>query len=156
MRATDGRPYELQSVPTKTVAVRTSGNCSDLVQKLCLHPCLPLEGKVSAKPADEVKFKSVRRSRTPQLFIIHYSLFIRRLCLRCRDTAKSVSVQLQFASKSSPLLEIVTTCRGSFFPAAATARVSAACRPPQQGTCIRVRVTDLMSFAARISPSFSA
>ena len=54
MRATDGRPYELKSVPTKTVAIRTSGNCSDLVQKLCLHPCLPLEGKVPAQPADEV------------------------------------------------------------------------------------------------------
>ena len=38
MRATDGRPYELKSVPTKTVAIRTTGNCSDLVQKLCLHP----------------------------------------------------------------------------------------------------------------------
>ena len=37
MRATDGRPYELQSVPTKTVAIRTTDNCSDLVQKLCLH-----------------------------------------------------------------------------------------------------------------------
>ena len=38
MRATDGRPYELKSVPTKTVAIRTTGNCSDLVQNLCLHP----------------------------------------------------------------------------------------------------------------------
>ena len=38
MRATDGRPYELQSVPTKTVAVRTTDNGADLVQKLCLHP----------------------------------------------------------------------------------------------------------------------
>ena len=26
MRATDGRPYELQSVPTKTVAVRSTDN----------------------------------------------------------------------------------------------------------------------------------
>ena len=54
MRAGNARPYELQSVPTKTVAVRSTDNCSDLVQKLCLHPCLPLEGKVPAKPADEV------------------------------------------------------------------------------------------------------
>ena len=29
MRATDGRPYDLQSVPTKTMTVRISGNCSD-------------------------------------------------------------------------------------------------------------------------------
>ena len=34
MRATDGRPYELQSVPTKTVAVRSTDNCADLVQNL--------------------------------------------------------------------------------------------------------------------------
>ena len=72
MRAGNARPYELQSVPTKTVAVRSTGNCSDLVQNLCLHPCLPLEGKVSAKPTDEVKFKSVRSAHTS---IIHYSLF---------------------------------------------------------------------------------
>ena len=38
MRATDGRPYELQSVPTKTVAVRSTDNGADLVQKLHLHP----------------------------------------------------------------------------------------------------------------------
>ena len=37
MRATDGRPYELQSVPIKTVAVRSTDNCADLVQELCLH-----------------------------------------------------------------------------------------------------------------------
>ena len=37
MRATDGRPYELQSVPTKTVAIRTTDNGADLVQKLRLH-----------------------------------------------------------------------------------------------------------------------
>ncbi len=54
MRAGNARPYELKSVPTKTVAIRTTGNCFILVQKLCLHPCLPLEGKVSAKPTDEV------------------------------------------------------------------------------------------------------
>ena len=57
MRATDGRPYELQSVPTKTVAIRTSGNCSNLVQNLCLHSAFPLaerEGKVSPQPTDEV------------------------------------------------------------------------------------------------------
>ena len=70
MRATDGRPYELQSVPTKTLAIRTSGNCAILVQKFCAAPCLPLEGKVSAKPTDEVKFKSVRSAHTS---IIHYS-----------------------------------------------------------------------------------
>ena len=56
MRATDGRPYELQSVPTKTVAVPSMDNGADLVQKLCLYPCLPLEGKVSAEPTDEVFF----------------------------------------------------------------------------------------------------
>ena len=71
MRATDGRPYELQSVPTKTVAIRTSGNCSDLVQKLCLHPCLPLEGKVSAQPTDEVKLYPFAAHLTYSLFIIH-------------------------------------------------------------------------------------
>ena len=38
MRATDGRPYELQSVPTKTVAVLSTDNGADLVQDLCLHP----------------------------------------------------------------------------------------------------------------------
>ena len=37
MRATDGRPYESESVPTKTVAVRSSDNGADLVQNLCLH-----------------------------------------------------------------------------------------------------------------------
>ena len=47
MRATDGRPYELKSVPTKTMAIRTTGNCSDLVQKFCLHLAFPFEGKVS-------------------------------------------------------------------------------------------------------------
>ncbi len=71
MRAGNARPYELQSVPTKTVAIRTTGKCAYLVQKLCLHPCLPLEGKVPAQPADEVKVKSVRQRRTPLLFIIH-------------------------------------------------------------------------------------
>ena len=71
MRATDGRPYELKSVPTKTVAILSTDNGAILVQKFCAAPCLPLEGKVSAKPTDEVKFKFVRRSRTPQLFIIH-------------------------------------------------------------------------------------
>ena len=69
MRATDGRPYELQSVPTKTVAIRTTDNCAILVQKLCLHHCLPLEGKVSPQVTDEVKFKSVRLHTS----IIHYS-----------------------------------------------------------------------------------
>ena len=69
-RATDGRPYELKSVPTKAVAIRTTGNCADLVQNFALHPCLPLEGKVSAKPTDEVKFNSCAL-RTHQLFIIH-------------------------------------------------------------------------------------
>ena len=54
MRAGNARPYELQSVPTKTVAIRTTGNCADLVQKLCLYHCLPLKGKVSAEPTDEV------------------------------------------------------------------------------------------------------
>ena len=37
MRATDGRPYELQSVPTKTMAIRSTDNGADLVQNLCLH-----------------------------------------------------------------------------------------------------------------------
>ena len=54
MRATDGRPYELTFVPTKAAAFHVIWSCSDMVQKLCLHPCLPLEGKVSAKPTDEV------------------------------------------------------------------------------------------------------
>ena len=49
MRATDGRPYELQSVPTKTVAIRATGNCSDLVQKLYPHHAFTFEGKVSAQ-----------------------------------------------------------------------------------------------------------
>ena len=34
MRAGNARPYELKSVPTKTVAIRTTGNCSILVQNL--------------------------------------------------------------------------------------------------------------------------
>ena len=37
MRAGNARPYELQSVPTKTVAIRTTGNCAILVQKLYPH-----------------------------------------------------------------------------------------------------------------------
>ena len=62
MRATDGRPYELQSVPTKTVAIRTTGNCAILVQKFCAAPCLPLEGKVSAKLTEGSFFR--RRTDT--------------------------------------------------------------------------------------------
>ena len=42
MRATDGRPYELQSVPTKTVAVRSTDNCADLVQNLVCTLAFPL------------------------------------------------------------------------------------------------------------------
>ena len=42
MRATDGRPYELKSIPTKTMTARIAEICSDLVKNLCLHPCLPL------------------------------------------------------------------------------------------------------------------
>ena len=38
MRAGNARPYELQSVPTKTVAIRTTDNGAILVQKLYLHP----------------------------------------------------------------------------------------------------------------------
>ena len=49
MRATDGRPYELQSVPTKTVAVRSTDNGADLVQNFASYPCLPLKGNVSAE-----------------------------------------------------------------------------------------------------------
>ena len=54
MRAGIARPYELKSVPTKTVAVRSTDNGADLVQKLCLYHCLPLKGKVSAELTDEV------------------------------------------------------------------------------------------------------
>ena len=71
MRATDGRPYELKSVPTKTVAVRSMDNCSDLVQNFASHPCLPLEGKVSAQPTDEVKLYPFCAHLTYSLFIIH-------------------------------------------------------------------------------------
>ncbi len=71
MRATDGRPYELKSVPTKTVAIRTTGNCADLVQNFASHPCLPLEGKVSAQPTDEVKLYPFAAHLTYSLFIIH-------------------------------------------------------------------------------------
>ena len=49
MRATDGRPYESESVPTKTMAVRNVGNCADLVQNLCRILAFPFEGKVSAQ-----------------------------------------------------------------------------------------------------------
>ena len=44
-RATDGRPYELKSVPTKTVAIRTSGNCAILVQNLVCTLAFPLRGR---------------------------------------------------------------------------------------------------------------
>ncbi len=71
MRAGNARPYELQSVPTKTVAVRSTDNGADLVQNLVCTLAFPFEGKVSAKPTDEVKFKSVRHRRTPLLFTIH-------------------------------------------------------------------------------------
>ena len=54
MRATDGRPYELKSVPTKTVAIRTTENCADLVQNFALHLAFPFEGKVPPSAADEV------------------------------------------------------------------------------------------------------
>ena len=49
-RATDGRPYELKSVPTKTVAIRTTGNCAILVQNFTPRPpWLPcVRGAVSA------------------------------------------------------------------------------------------------------------
>ena len=49
MRATDGRPYELQSVPTKTVAVRSTDNGADLVQNLRRTLAFTFEGKVSAE-----------------------------------------------------------------------------------------------------------
>ena len=73
MRATDGRPYELQSVPTKTMAIRSTDNGADLVQNFASHPCLPLEGKVSAQPTDEVKINPCGAAAhlTYSLFIIH-------------------------------------------------------------------------------------
>ena len=61
MRATDGRPYELQSIPTKTVAVRSTDNGADLVQKLCLYPCLPLEGKVDRLSSEVQHLKTERQ-----------------------------------------------------------------------------------------------
>ena len=77
MRATDGRPYELKSVPTKTVAIRTTGKCAILVQKFCAAPCLPLKGKVPAQPADEVFSNPCGTAAH-----LNYSLFIRRRSLR--------------------------------------------------------------------------
>ena len=71
-RATDGRPYELKSVPTKTVAIRTTGNCSDLVQKLCQHPCLPLRGE-GVGASRRMRWNSIRA--LAHTSIIHYSLF---------------------------------------------------------------------------------
>ena len=44
---------------------------------------------VGQRPTDEVEIQSVR-SRTPQLFIIHYSLFIRRRSLRPTDEVKKI------------------------------------------------------------------
>ena len=55
-RATDGRPYELKSVPTKTVAIRTTGNCSDLVQNLRRTLAFPLRGRCHRQVTDEVFF----------------------------------------------------------------------------------------------------
>ena len=78
-RATDGRPYELKSVPTKTVAIRTTGNCSDLVQKLCQHPCLPLRGE-GVGASRRMRWNSIRA--LAHTSIIHYSLFICRHSLR--------------------------------------------------------------------------
>ena len=69
-RATDGRPYELKSVPTKTVAIRTTGNCSDLVQKLCQHPCLPLRGE-GVGASRRMRWNSIRA--LAHTSIIHYS-----------------------------------------------------------------------------------
>ena len=94
MRATDGRPYELKSVPTKTVAIRTTENCADLVQNFALHLAFPFEGKVSPQVTDEVKFKSVRHRRTPlaisyRLSAICLPRFPR--CLRYRVHAITVS-----------------------------------------------------------------
>ena len=45
-------------------------NCADLVQNLRRTLAFPFEGKVSAKPTDEVIFKSVRSAHTS---IIYYS-----------------------------------------------------------------------------------
>ena len=77
MRAGNARPYELKSVPTKTVAIRTTGNCAILVQELRLHSCLPLEGKVPAEPTDEVFSNPCGTAAH-----LNYSLFIRRRSLR--------------------------------------------------------------------------
>ena len=90
MRATDGRPYELKSVPTKTVAIRTTGNCAYLVQKLYPHPAFPLRGRCRRKPTDEVESNPCAL-RTPYLFTITFSLFTCRRSLprgRCRRSRR--------------------------------------------------------------------
>ena len=92
MRATDGRPYELQSIPTKTVAVRSTDNGADLVQNLCLHPCLHLEGKVPAQPADEVKFKSVRKAHTTTIHCLLFIRFCRRTSSRMNTSSRSTVI----------------------------------------------------------------
>ena len=50
-------PLRVEIGSDKTVAIRTTGNCSDLVQNLVCTPAFPFEGKVSAKPTDEVFFQ---------------------------------------------------------------------------------------------------
>ena len=67
-RATDGRPYELKSVPTKTVAIRTSGNCAILVQNFVCTLAFPLRGRC-------------RRSRRMRCFF--NSGFTFYLCFYC-------------------------------------------------------------------------
>ena len=45
MRAGNARPYELQSVPTKTVAIRTTDNGADSVQNLVCTLAFPFKGR---------------------------------------------------------------------------------------------------------------
>ena len=61
-------PTILIFVPTMTSTIGTGKPVSYMVRQIVLHQirtlhhCLPLEGKVSAQPTDEVKFKSAAAS----------------------------------------------------------------------------------------------
>ena len=96
-------PLRVEIGSDKTVAIRTTGNCADLVQKFCRTLAFPLRGMCRTPATDEVKFKSVRRSRTPQLFIIHCSLFIRRHSLRCTHGKRSLMVSANVPNRDTAI-----------------------------------------------------
>ena len=79
----------------------------------------------------------------------------KRLCAIHR-TCLPLRVNLSHESIIRPSSERVTTCHGMNLPEACNAFFAANSRPPQHGTSMRTKVTDVMSFSRMISVSYSA